>query len=259
MGVNVPGKPQVFLPYPGGVDEYRAACDEVVERDYLGFALGGPAGTDGQRRDHPRHCSPMSQVLLDTMAELGLPPIESMSVEDARAFMDVSGAMSPPGPEVGEVVDGTLPGRRRVGTRLPALPTGVERPTPDRRLLPRRWMGARQPHVRRRRCAATCAHNPSAIFVSVNYRHAPEARFPAAADDGLAAVTWIAEHAEELGGVPGQLAVAGWSAGANVAAVTCQQAKLAGGPVIVGQVLLNPVTDCDSTPVHTSTTPTATS
>ena len=45
----------------------------------------------------------------------------------------------------------------------------------------------------------------------------------------LAAATWIADHAEELGGIPGQLAVAGWSAGANVAAVTAQQAKLAGG------------------------------
>ena len=42
MGVNVPGKPQVFLPYPGGVDRYRAACDEVVDRDYLGFVLDGP-------------------------------------------------------------------------------------------------------------------------------------------------------------------------------------------------------------------------
>ncbi len=84
-------------------------------------------------------------------------------------------------------------------------------------------------------------------MVSVNYRHAPEARFPAAADDGLAAARWIAEHAEELGGVPGQLAVAGWSAGANIAAVTAQQAKLAGGPTIAGQVLLCPVTDGTTT------------
>ena len=91
-------------------------------------------------------------------------------------------------------------------------------------------------------CRDLCVQS-DAIFVSVNYRHAPEARFPAAVDDGLAAVQWISEHAEELGGVPGQLAVAGWSAGANVATVTTQQAKLAGGPTIVGQVLLNPATD----------------
>jgi len=65
--------------------------------------------------------------------------------------------------------------------------------------------------------------------------------------DGLAAATWIAAHAEELGGIPGQLAVAGWSAGANVATVTAQQAKLAGGPTIAGQVLLCPVTDGTTT------------
>ena len=39
MGANVPGKPRVFLPYVGGVDGYRAACDEVVEHGYLGFEL----------------------------------------------------------------------------------------------------------------------------------------------------------------------------------------------------------------------------
>ena len=43
MGANVPGKPRVFLPYIGGVDAYRAACDDVVAQGYLGFALAGPA------------------------------------------------------------------------------------------------------------------------------------------------------------------------------------------------------------------------
>ena len=42
MGANVPGKPRVFLPYVGGVDRYRRACDEVVRRDYLGFTFNGP-------------------------------------------------------------------------------------------------------------------------------------------------------------------------------------------------------------------------
>src|SRR5262249_22494094 len=76
-------------------------------------------------------------------------------------------------------------------------------------------------------------------------RHAPEARFPAAADDALAAVEWIAANTIELGGIPGQLAVAGWSAGANIAAVACQLARDAGAPEVVGQLLLSPVTDCD--------------
>ena len=241
MGVNVPGKPQVFLPYPGGVDKYRAACNEVVERDYLGFVLDGPDGqvvNDGIIRE----LKPDVQVMLEMMAELGLPPIESMSVADARAFMEASGAMSPPGPEVGEVVDGTLPGAD--GT---ALEYRLYRPaSPGPHPIVAYFHGGGWVLGSHTSDDALCRDlcvQSDAIFVSVNYRHAPEARFPAAVDDGLAAVQWISEHAEELGGVPGQLAVAGWSAGANVATVTTQQAKLAGGPTIVGQVLLNPATD----------------
>ena len=82
------------------------------------------------------------------------------------------------------------------------------------------------------------------IFVSVGYRHAPEHRFPTAAEDGYAATRWIAEHAAELGGKPGPVLVAGWSAGGNIAAVTCQLARDRGGPQIAGQLLVCPVTDC---------------
>jgi acetyl esterase/lipase len=81
------------------------------------------------------------------------------------------------------------------------------------------------------------------IFVSVGYRHAPEHRFPTAAEDGYAATRWIAEHAVELGGIPGPVLVAGWSAGGNIAAVTCQLARDRGGPRISGQLLICPVTD----------------
>ncbi|OOK81873.1 alpha/beta hydrolase fold family protein [Mycobacterium kansasii] len=83
------------------------------------------------------------------------------------------------------------------------------------------------------------------LIVSVNYRHAPEHRFPAALDDGWAAVRWVAEHAEELGGIPGRLAVCGWSAGAGIAAVICQLARDTGWPAIVGQALITPVVDTD--------------
>jgi acetyl esterase/lipase len=92
-------------------------------------------------------------------------------------------------------------------------------------------------------CRDLCVRSNS-VIVSVNYRHGPEAPFPAAADDGFTSVQWIAEHAVELGGIPGRLAVAGWSAGANVAAVAAQLARDAGAPAISGQVLLTPVTDC---------------
>src|SRR4029453_180452 len=95
------------------------------------------------------------------------------------------------------------------------------------------------------------------IFVSVGYRHAPEHRIPAAAEDGYAALRWIGESAAGLGGRrgvgrppvepggrPGPLLVAGWSAGGNIAAVTCQLARDRGGPEVAGQLLVGPVTDC---------------
>ena len=109
MGANVPGKPRVFLPYVGGVDAYRRVCDEVVAKDYLGFELAGPGGeqcNDGVIRG----CSPTSQAVLEMMAALELPPLESLSPAEARDFVAQGAAVSPPGPEVGEIVDGVLPG-----------------------------------------------------------------------------------------------------------------------------------------------------
>jgi acetyl esterase/lipase len=245
MGVNVPGKPQVFLPYPGGVGRYRATCDEVVERDYLGFALDGPAGrivNDGIIRD----LKPDVQVMLETMAEMGLPPIETMGVEGARQFMEASGTMMPPGPDVGEIVDGTLPGADGTPLQYRLYRPATDGPHPIAVYFHGGGWVLGSATSDDPLCRYLCA-NSNSIVVSVNYRHAPEARFPTAADDGLAAATWIADHAERLGGIPGEIAVAGWSAGANVAAVTAQQAKLAGGPAIAGQVLLCPVTDGTTT------------
>ena len=95
-------------------------------------------------------------------------------------------------------------------------------------------------------CRDLCVRS-GAVIVSVDYRHAPEARFPAAADDAFAALRWIADHTIELGGIPGQLAVAGWSAGGNVATVAARRARDEGGPELVGQLLMNPVTDSDMT------------
>ena len=56
---------------------------------------------------------------------------------------------------------------------------------------------------------------------------------------------WVAENAESLGGDPSRVVVAGWSAGGNIAAVVTQLARDAGGPPIVGQLLVTPVTDSD--------------
>ena len=85
-----------------------------------------------------------------------------------------------------------------------------------------------------------------AIVVSIEYRLAPEHPYPAAVDDTWAATQWVAEHAAELGADPGRLAVAGDSAGGNLAAVVSQLARDAGGPRIQFQLLWYPATTFDT-------------
>ncbi|MEP7270729.1 MAG: alpha/beta hydrolase fold domain-containing protein [Acidobacteriota bacterium] len=244
MGANVPGKARVFLPYIGGVDRYRKACDEVVSRDYLGFAFDGPGGArcnDGVIR----RVQPDVAMLLELVEGLGLPSFDSMSVENARATSVAMAALRPPGPKVREVVDGVLPGSAG------PLPYRLYRPaSPGPHPIVVYFHGggwvlgghdSDDPF-----CRDLCVRS-EAIVMSVDYRHAPEARFPAAVDDAFAAVGWIASNAVSLGGEPGQLAACGWSAGGNLAAIVCQMARDAGGPRIAGQVLVTPVTDCDFT------------
>ena len=90
---------------------------------------------------------------------------------------------------------------------------------------------------------ARLALRSGAIVVAVDYRLAPEHPFPAAVDDCFAAYRWLRSHAEELGGDPGRVAVAGDSAGGNLSAVVSQLAAGAGAPVPTCQVLIYPATD----------------
>jgi cation diffusion facilitator CzcD-associated flavoprotein CzcO/acetyl esterase/lipase len=241
MGANVPGKPRVFLPYVGGVGPYRLICDEVVDKGYLGFRIESDDGitcNDGLIRE----IMPDVGMVLQMMATLDLPPLESMSPVEARAFGEASSAMRPTGPAVGEIVDGTFPGADGNPLEYRLYRPATDGPHPVVLYFHGGGWVIGDHQSDDPFCRDLCVRS-NALIVSANYRHAPEARFPA--HDGFAAAQWVAEHAVELGGLPGSIAVAGWSAGANLAAVTAQLARDAGGPTIVGQLLLTPVTDCD--------------
>jgi cation diffusion facilitator CzcD-associated flavoprotein CzcO/acetyl esterase/lipase len=246
-GANVPGKVQGVMPYTGGVGPYRAICNEVASSGMLGFRLTGPNSAEQCNDGEIVRLQPDVRLVLNMLAELNLPPLESFGAAGARAFVAQFNASRPAGRPVAEVVDGTL--------------AGAEGPLPYRLYRPAtRGDGKGGPHPivvyfhgggwvlgdeqsDDPFCRDMCRRT-GMIFVSVGYRHAPEHRFPAAAEDGYAALRWIAEHATELGGGPAPLLVAGWSAGGNIAAVTCQLARDRGGPPIAGQLLVCPVTDC---------------
>jgi cation diffusion facilitator CzcD-associated flavoprotein CzcO/acetyl esterase/lipase len=243
-GANVPGKPRGVMPYTGGVGPYRGICNEIVDRGMLGFRLTGPRGAEQCNDGEIVRLQPDVRLVLNWLAEMNLPPIESMGAQGARDFVAQFNATRPAGRPVGEVLDGALPaGEDMLKYRLyrPATPG----------LHPivvyfhgGGWvLGDEQSDDPF--CRDMCRRT-NMIFISVGYRHAPEHRFPTAAEDGYAAAKWIAEHALELGGQPGPILVAGWSAGGNIAAVTCQLARDRGGPEIGGQLLLNPVTDCST-------------
>lgn len=93
-------------------------------------------------------------------------------------------------------------------------------------------------------CREMCRRT-AAVVVSVDYRLAPEHRFPAAAEDCFAATSWVAAQAAALGVDATRLAVAGDSAGGNLAAVVAMMARDRGGPAIAFQLLVYPVTDCN--------------
>jgi cation diffusion facilitator CzcD-associated flavoprotein CzcO/acetyl esterase/lipase len=241
-GANVPGKAQGVMPYTGGVGPYRSICNEVVSRGMLGFRLSGPHVPEQCNDGEIVRLQPDVRLVLNMLADMNLPPIESFGAQGARAFLDQFNASRPAGRPVGDVVDGALPGADG------PLPYRLYRPaTPGPHPIVVYFHGGGWvlgDHQSDDPFCRDMCQRTGMIFVSVGYRHAPDHRFPTAAEDGYAATRWIAEHAADLGGRPGSVMVAGWSAGGNIAAVTCQLARDRGGPQIAGQLLICPVTDC---------------
>jgi acetyl esterase len=95
------------------------------------------------------------------------------------------------------------------------------------------------------------AHEGELIVIAVDYRLAPEHRFPAAVDDAIAATKWVAGNARQLGLDATRITVGGDSAGGNLAAVVALAARDGNGPKLAGQVLIYPATDfAMNTPSH---------
>jgi acetyl esterase len=186
-------------------------------------------------------------MFLAGMRALGGPPFHEQSVEDIRAGISMaSQQLAPPRTEVHRAVDRRLPAPTgEVGVRIyTPRPLAAEETLPI--VLHFHGGGFIAGSVDTHDAIARhlCAH-AEAIVIGVDYRLAPEHPFPAAVDDAYGALSWAAEHAAEIGGDPSRIAVAGDSAGGNLAAVLCQLTRERRGPAIAFQALLYPVVDFD--------------
>jgi acetyl esterase len=193
---------------------------------------------------------PQARTLLDQIDALDGPPMWQQTAEEARASFALLTAITGPVEDPVPTEDRDVPG--------PAgdFPVRIYRPDSDQPLPVVVYfhgggfvIGDIATHD------STCqrlASGVPALVVSVDYRLAPEHRFPAAVDDCDAATRWVSDHAVEMGGDPARLAVAGDSAGGNLAAVVALHARDAGGPPVAFQLLVYPATDMTrALPSHT--------
>ena len=171
------------------------------------------------------------------------PPLHTLSVEQARAA-SAAARVKPEAQElVARVEDLSIPGPTG------DIPVRLYSPNPDAQLPTLVYfhgggwvLGDLDSHDPLCRALANRAQ---AAVVSVDYRLAPEHRYPAAAEDAYAAALWLAEHGADWGADPTRIAVVGDSAGGNLAAVAALMARDHGAPPLRAQALIYPVTNCD--------------
>src|SRR5215468_7299404 len=182
-----------------------------------------------------------AQAFLEQLAATGAPPLHELSVAEARQVMvALFGTQGDPEP-VGAVAERTIPG---AGGEMPAriyMPYGTG-PFP----VLVYFHGGGWVIGDLEAYDATCRALTNAagcLVVAMEYRLAPEHKFPAAPEDCYAATCWVAANAAAIGGDPRRIAVGGDSAGGNLAAVVAQRARDRGGPTLVYQLLVYPVTN----------------
>ena len=182
------------------------------------------------------------QVALLIQAEATTPEMNTLSVEDARKLIQTSLAATAGEKEhIKNIEDRRIPGREgSIPVRI-YTPEG-EVPFPVLVFFHGGgWVLCNlDTHDSICRSLANLA---GCIVVSVDYRLAPEHKYPAAVEDCYAATCWVAENAAAIGGDPTRIAVGGDSAGGNLTAVVTLKARDEDGPSIIFQLLVYPVTD----------------
>ncbi len=186
---------------------------------------------------------PQAQKVLEDMAALGLPAYEDLSPPAARKQMLDQSPPVDPSLSVHRVENRSIPGPE---SDLPIRLYYPEGASPFPVLVYFHgggWViGDLDTH--HGFCHAL-AKTSGCLIVSVDYRLAPEHRFPAAVEDAYAATKWVADNAADIQADPDRMAVGGDSAGGHLAAVVALMARDRKGPRIDLQILIYPITDCN--------------
>ncbi len=188
-----------------------------------------------------------TQGLLNQMVESGAPPLYELSVEDARAGLkEITLALDAPFTEVAKKKQTVIPGP---AGDIPVRIYWPQEPSPDKTLpILVQFHGGGfalgDLDTHENVCRFYC-HHARCIVIAVDYRLAPEHRFPAGVEDCYAALCWAADNAAQLGGDVAKIAVTGDSAGGNLSAVVCQVARDRQGPAIAFQALVYPAVSMD--------------
>ncbi|MGA5546181.1 alpha/beta hydrolase [Mycobacterium sp. NPDC051198] len=184
---------------------------------------------------------PDAAAIADALSAMLPGPMHTLGIEGARAVVAGFAAQSPPPPPLHSAQDRVIDGPGG------PLPLRVYRPGPGDRLPVLVYLhGGGWAMGNLDGSEALCrtlSAKAGCVVVSVDYRLAPEHKFPAAVDDGFAALQWVADHVGEIGGDANRIAIGGDSAGANLSAAITILARDHGGPPIAFQLLAYPVTE----------------
>jgi acetyl esterase len=202
------------------------------------YALAGGVA----KNDRGASLDPQIAAMLAMVEKLGFEKTPELGPERARAqTRDDSALAGPPRVSMAVVEDRFIPGPAG------SLRTRLYRPRATGPMPTMVYLhgggfviGDLESHdgvCRRIAAASGCA------VLAVDYRLAPEHRYPAAVDDAEAAFRWVAEHPDAIGADPARLGIGGDSAGGNLAAVVARRLRDGGGPAPRMQLLIYPVTD----------------
>jgi acetyl esterase len=184
---------------------------------------------------------PQANAFLQQAAASGAPPLESLPVAEARQFLKTLFAPQEPREALKKVEDRVIDAN---GARLPVCiyTPAAKGPLPIMVFFHGGGWVLGDCESYDTPCRAI-ANGAECVVVSVEYRLAPEHKFPVAPEDCYAALIWAVRNAAELGGDASRVAIGGDSAGGNLSAAVAQMARDRGEPRLAIQVLIYPVTN----------------